>query len=918
MERVLEFSGKWRDYQKRILDNLEYHLADNKIHVVAAPGAGKTTLGIEIIARLNKPTIILAPTITIRNQWRQRIIDAFLKDKNADIISLDIREPKFITVITYQALLAAFCGSDKTSDKTEEAIEEEILNFQNEEFLAEEEDSENRFKRLNKDKADEVIEIIKRAKVDVLCFDEAHHLRNEWWKALMYLIDNLKPKQTLALTATPPYDADGIEWERYSELCGSMDEVISIPELVKNGDLCPHQDFIHFSLLRESESEEIDKNLQKVNNFLKSILLNQELIRVMQDFLEREDVETMFEEPKVYVSIASFLRAAGAKIPQNFLIAFDCGENDIPKFNDDEQKRFLSFILFKDNKKLADNKELFESLYNSAKSAGVAYNKSIFLTDSPKIRKQIANSVGKLDSIKEIVELETNALQDSLRMVILADYIKYDDIDCSTLGVMPIWQMLKNRQDISLCVLTGSIILIPSKISEQFKERVQVQKLDDCISASPFNRDENYLKITPKSTKHSAVVELITQMFNDGLLTVMVGTQALLGEGWDAPSINSLILSSTVSSYMLSNQMRGRAIRIDKRCPDKISNIWHLASVKILKPMEIIKQEFLNESDDEIEPSIQLSDYMQLEQRFKGYEAPQVEEPYYIQNGIERILPDEFNYKIQHNCAGLKENDFIEINSVMIERALNRDMTKNLWEWGLVKESARDEQSLRTGVSTTAKMKNFYYRGGYYHILFKWLTTFGIAVFFMLKSGEVTGALFAILFFLILMIKPTYRHLRCSSPEKIMRQIGIVILETLYYMGEIKTNLKSVNIQCKENLMDRSIFFSVSNLPPEENNVIIKSIMEFLNPIENPRYLLVRKGEQNKIQTTDYHAIPAIIGQNKENIKTFMLLWKKYIGECEVIYTRSVEGRKKLLKARKEAFSSLTADEKTKKLSRFE
>ena len=89
-------------------------------------------------------------------------------------------------------------------------------------------------------------------------------------------------------------------------------------------------------------------------------------------------------------------------------------------------------------------------------------------------------------------------------------------------------------------------------------------------------------------------------------------------------------------------------------------------------------------------------------------------------------------------------------------------------------------------------MKNFYYRGGYYHTLFKWLTTFGIAVFFMLKSGEVFGAILSVLFFLILMIKPTYKHLMCSSPEKIMHQIGIVILETLYYMGEIKTNLKSL------------------------------------------------------------------------------------------------------------------------------
>ena len=32
--------------------------------------------------------------------------------------------------------------------------------------------------------------------------------------------------------------------------------------------------------------------------------------------------------------------------------------------------------------------------------------------------------------------------------------------------------------------------------------------------------------------------------------TPLVGTQALLGEGWDAPSVNTLVLASYVGSYM--------------------------------------------------------------------------------------------------------------------------------------------------------------------------------------------------------------------------------------------------------------------------------------------------------------------------------------------------------------------------------
>ena len=112
MEQVLQFKGKWRTYQKRILDSLSLHFFDKRLHVVAAPGAGKTTLGIEIIARLNQPTVVLAPTLTIKNQWKTRIIESFLPENyNEDIISTDIKSPKFITIITYQALLSAFSNS---------------------------------------------------------------------------------------------------------------------------------------------------------------------------------------------------------------------------------------------------------------------------------------------------------------------------------------------------------------------------------------------------------------------------------------------------------------------------------------------------------------------------------------------------------------------------------------------------------------------------------------------------------------------------------------------------------------------------------------------------------------------------------------------------------------------------------------
>ena len=66
------------------------------------------------------------------------------------------------------------------------------------------------------------------------------------------------------------------------------------------------------------------------------------------------------------------------------------------------------------------------------------------------------------------------------------------------------------------------------------------------------------------------------ELLKQGKINVLVGTKSLLGEGWDSPCINSLIMASFIGSYVLSNQMRGRAIRTDKNDPNKKSNVWHL------------------------------------------------------------------------------------------------------------------------------------------------------------------------------------------------------------------------------------------------------------------------------------------------------------------------------------------------------
>ena len=915
MESILKFKGSWRDYQKRILDNLSFHLRDKKLHVVAAPGAGKTTLGIEVISRINRPTLILAPTNTIKNQWKDRICCAFLDEKDYEIVSTNIREPKFITVTTYQALLAAFCGKNDTEPQTYDENSDDDI----------EADSIKSSSRFNDKKADEIINILKNAKVSLLCFDEAHHLRKEWWKALNYLNDNLAPEQTLALTATPPYDADLNEWNRYEELCGEIDEVISIPELVQNNDLCPHQDFIYFSKLRDSEKEMIKKHELAVRQFVEKITKDTELIKYLNrmSFLinTNDEVEKILDAPEFYVSIASLLHNLGFKISKEFPALFNAKERDIPKFDLTQAKRFLNGFLITHTSEFKGLEDKIEDYLAQAKRAGLIHNKKIVLNENVKIQRQVASSTGKMDSIVEIAKVEIESLGKDLRMVILADYIKDKDTDNTHLGVIPIWRTLKNKflqEQMSLGVLCGSLILLPKDKQNNFNSLLNYNNIDlSSVAFSEYSEDENYIKITPKESAKNIIVSLITEMFNKGHITILVGTQALLGEGWDAPSINSLILSSTVSSYMLSNQMRGRAIRIDKNNPDKISNIWHLATIGIPSEKsfsEILFTPITTDLDQKDEVNSLFYDYKQLTKRFEGFEAPSYYGSHEIRNGLERLFTSK---EVQKLITEKGEKAFNEMNSRTLKLAKNREQTKLWWNDALNLGYNNSKMKLRTGVEAEKFNLRTLTYNGYKQILNSlfWLM---VSIICSVPIRHIYGLYVAgiiIVVFMFIFGNIGLKYLKTGSVAGVMKQIGIIMLESLSYQGYIKSSLKIIGLEVTQD--EEGVYVSCANLPTEENNLFIKCMREFLDPVENPRYLFVRHGNLLGQKQTDYFSIPTILSNNKNDVNIFKSLWEKYIGECEIIYTRNTQGRITLLSARKNAFSNMNRP-KSKRLSKWQ
>jgi hypothetical protein len=83
-----------------------------------------------------------------------------------------------------------------------------------------------------------------------------------------------------------------------------------------------------------------------------------------------------------------------------------------------------------------------------------------------------------------------------------------------------------------------------------------------------------------------------------------------------------------------------------------------------------------------------------------------------------------------------------------------------------------------------------------------------------------------------------------------------------------------------------------------ERSIFLDALQEVLGPIENPRYVLVRKSLLGRLMRKDYHTVPAALGKNKDLAEYFRKMWTRHVGPVALVYTRTPEGRRFLLKAR--------------------
>jgi superfamily II DNA or RNA helicase len=99
-----------RDYQNQALD--AWVANGNRGIIVLPTGSGKTLVGIKAISLLNTPTIVIAPTLDLVDQWRTRLKKEFKTEVGA--LGGGEWDIKAITVSTYDS---AYIHADKLGNK---------------------------------------------------------------------------------------------------------------------------------------------------------------------------------------------------------------------------------------------------------------------------------------------------------------------------------------------------------------------------------------------------------------------------------------------------------------------------------------------------------------------------------------------------------------------------------------------------------------------------------------------------------------------------------------------------------------------------------------------------------------------------------------------------------------------------------
>ncbi len=626
----LRFRYPFRKYQRMILAEIEEVLDtprdDRRYHIVAPPGAGKTIVGLELIRRFARPALVLAPTVTIQMQWREKW-GLFLPEGHPttvdDWVSTDPDRAAPIRIFTYQRLAVQDTEHPFTETASRTAWAEELIA----KGVVPDEEAARRYlddlavhnpqayrreirrryprlkRRLLREEPSHVarflhpnalalIERLVAEGVGTVVLDECHHLLDYWAVVLRYLISRLDAPRVVGLTATLPSPEDDFAYENYTTLLGEVDFEVPTPAVVKEGNLAPYRDLVYFTTPTPEEEvflEHLDEHFWAA---LGGLLTSNRLLSWLNDILAQDWQQVADEDPIFALAGLRWLRQQGRLAPACPLPPEAEQEATLDDWLTLIEQFALRVLL--PSQGPVDH-ERFQELRRRLRPFGFTLTaRGLYRRRTPG-DLVLSFSDSKIHATQEILRREKAALGERLRAIVVTDFEQstsglrrldrqHSTIEADLGSARRVFRYLVQDpalSDLHPVLITSRSLWIDAEFRPTFETFLGKFRQRTATEAQlTFRRRDGYYEVRGKGGWGPRIyVPLLTEAMERGLTRLLVGTRGLFGEGWDALSLNVLIdLTSTTTSTSVQ-QLRGRSLRKDPHWPHKVAHNWDVICV---------------------------------------------------------------------------------------------------------------------------------------------------------------------------------------------------------------------------------------------------------------------------------------------------------------------------------------------------
>ena len=151
---------------------------------------------------------------------------------------------------------------------------------------------------------------------------------------------------------------------------------------------------------------------------------------------------------------------------------------------------------------------------------------------------------------------------------------------------------------------------------------------------------------------------------------------------------------------------------------------------------------------------------------------------------------------------------------------------------------------------------------------------------------------------------------------KDIQNIGDALLNSLQKAGIINSDISKLSVKATTDNYG-CVYCHLDGGTTFEKSTFIKNLHEIIGKVENPRYIIIRKSNFLVfLKQSDFHSVPELLGKNKKLAEYLANQWQRLVGNCELVFTRTVEGRKLILKSRMKSLASQFED-KTEQVNKW-